>query len=201
MTSNPFWDERYAGATFKYGTDPNDFLRAHVADLPPGGEVLCLADGEGRNGVFLATQGFRVTGVDASAVGLAKSQQLAAQRGVQLTGHLVDLADWDLGEARWDTIVSIWAHLPAAIRAPLHPRIARALRPAGVLLFEHYHPNQLTYGTGGPPDATMMLTLAELHAAYPGWEPIHTFEGERDVQEGNGHSGPSYVTQAILRKP
>jgi hypothetical protein len=134
-------------------------------------------------------------------VGLAKAERLAAERGVPITTVVADLSVWDLGEARWDGVVSIWAHLPAPVRAALHPRLARALRPGGVLLLEHYHPRQLAYGTGGPPDATMMLTLAELDDAFAGWDRVHTFEGERIVIEGRGHGGKSYVTQAILRKP
>lgn len=198
-SSNP-WDARYSQAGFYYGTEPNEFLRAHASQLPAGGELLCLAEGEGRNGVFLAQQGFRVTGVDGSAVGLAKAQELARQRGVTLTVEQADLAAYDLGERRWSGVVSIWAHLPPALRASLHPRIARALRPGGVVLFEHYHPKQLGYGTGGPPDPAMMLTLEELLRDFAGLEVLHRFEGEREVREGGGHTGKSYVTQFIARR-
>jgi len=201
MLTPKFWDDRYGAAEYLYGTEPSDFLAERHSALPPGGEILCLADGEGRNGVYLATQGMRVTGVDSSAVGLAKAQRLAAERRVSLDTVVADLATWELGDARWDGIVSIWAHLPAPIRATLHPRIARALRPGGILLLEHYHPRQLGYGTGGPPDPTMMLTLEELDAAFPQWSRLHTFEGERVVVEGSGHGGKSYVTQAILKRP
>lgn len=201
MLTPKFWDDRYAGTDFVYGTEPSDFLAERCSALHAGGEVLCLADGEGRNGVFLAAKGMRVTGVDSSAVGLAKGARLAAERGVPYVTVEADLSVWDLGESRWDGVVSIWAHLPAPIRAKLHPRLARALRPGGVLLLEHYHPRQLGYGTGGPSDPTMMLTLDELLAAFPGWAREHTFEGERVVVEGSGHGGKSYVTQAILRKP
>jgi SAM-dependent methyltransferase len=201
MLTQKFWDDRYASAGYVYGTEPSDFLTERYSVLPARGDVLCLADGEGRNGVFLATKGMRVTGVDSSAVGLAKAERLAAERGVPYTTVLADLSVWDLGDARWDGIVSIWAHLPAPIRTTLHPRLARALRPGGVLLLEHYHPRQLSYGTGGPSDPTMMLTLDEFDQAFADWERLHTFEGERIVVEGSGHGGNSYVTQAILRKP
>jgi hypothetical protein len=134
-------------------------------------------------------------------VGLEKAQRLAAERRVPLATVVADLATWEIGEARWDGVVSIWAHLPASIRATLHPRLARGLRPGGVLLLEHYHPRQLDYGTGGPPDPTMMLTLEELDAGFPEWIRLHAFEGERVVIEGSGHGGKSYVTQAIFKKP
>lgn len=201
MLTPKFWDERYGAPAYLYGTEPSDFLAERYLALPPGGEVLCLADGEGRNGVFLSTRGMRVTGVDSSAVGLEKARRLAAERRVRLETVLADLATWELGDARWDGVVSIWAHLPAPIRATLQPRIARALRPGGVLLLEHYHPLQVGYGTGGPSDPTMLLTLEELIAAFPDWIRLHTFEGERVVVEGRGHGGNSYVTQAILKKP
>jgi SAM-dependent methyltransferase len=201
MLTTKFWDERYARKDYVYGTDPSDFLAEHWSKLPSGGEILCLADGEGRNGVFLATKGMRVTGVDSSAVGLEKARHLAAEREVPFQTVVADLGTWDVGEGRWDGIVSIWAHLPAPMRATLHPRLARALRPGGILLLEHYHPRQLGYGTGGPPDPTMMLTLEELEATFAGWSHLHAFEGERIVVEGQGHGGMSYVTQAIFEKP
>lgn len=201
MLTPKFWDDRYSSAAYLYGTEPSDFLLEKCSALPAGGEVLCLADGEGRNGVFLAMKGMRVTGVDSSAVGLAKAERLAAERGVPFTTVVADLSAWELGEERWDAVVSIWAHLPAPIRTGLHPRLARAIRPGGALLLEHYHPRQINYGTGGPADPTMMLTLEELDRAFAGWARVHTFEGERDVIEGSGHGGKSYVTQAILRKP
>jgi SAM-dependent methyltransferase len=201
MLTPKFWDDRYGTPDYLYGTEPSDFLAERWSTLLPGGEILCLADGEGRNGVFLATKGMRVTAVDSSVVGLAKAERLAAERGVPYDTVVADLGTWDVGDARWDGIVSIWAHLPAPLRATLHPRLARALRPGGVLLLEHYHPRQLGYGTGGPPDPTMMLTLEELEASFPGWIPLHTFEGERIVVEGSGHGGKSYVTQGILKKP
>jgi SAM-dependent methyltransferase len=201
MLTPEFWDERYGTPDYVYGTEPSDFLAEHWSRLPSGGAILCLADGEGRNGVFLATKGMRVTGVDSSSVGLEKAQQLATERGVSIQTVVADLGTWDLGDAHWDGIVSIWAHLPVPIRATLHPRIARALRPGGVLLLEHYHPRQIDYGTGGPPDPSMMLTLEELAASFAGWSHLHEFEGERMVVEGHGHGGKSYVTQAILEKP
>ncbi len=196
-----FWNDRYGGSEFLYGTEPNDFLREHLSLLPPGGEVLCLAEGEGRNAVFLAERGLRVMGVDGSSVGLDKARRLAAARGVRIETEVCDLANWDLGRSRWDAVVSIWAHLPAEVRARLHPRIATALRPRGVVLFEHYHPEQIGKGTGGPPDPAMMLTLDELRGAFSGFEELVAVEREREVREGTGHRGPSHVTQFVAVAP
>ena len=198
-TPNP-WDTRYAGDAFMYGTAPNDFLRERVGALPAAGKVLCLAEGEGRNAVFLAEQGFQVTGVDGSRVGLEKAKRLAQQRGVKLETIVADLRDFDLGVARWDAIVSIWCHVPPDLRAALHPKIVAALAPGGVFLLEHYHPRQLGYGTGGPPDAKLLVTRADLERDFAGLEVLHAYEGERDVQEGSGHAGKSYVTQFLARR-
>lgn len=200
VPKNP-WDERYAGDRFFYGDQPNDFLRAKADVIRSGGDVLCLAEGEGRNGVFLATRGLQVTGVDGSAVGLAKARKLAEARGTSLHTIVADLRDYDPGEARWDAIVSIWCHLPPPLRDAIHPRLVRALKPGGVVLFEHYHPTQVGRGTGGPPDPSMMITLDELRRAFAGFEVLHAFEGERDVREGGGHTGLSVVTQFVACKP
>ena len=194
------WDSRYGAESFFYGSEPNDFLREKAPLLAAGSDVLCLAEGEGRNAVFLATLGHRVTGVDASPVGLAKAQRLAAERGTTLTTEVADLADFDLGDARWDAVVSIWCHLPAAMRPSMHGRIARAMRTGGLVLFEHYHPRQLDYRTGGPPDAAMLLTLDELRRDFSGFDVVHAWEGERPIVEGTGHKGTSYVTQFVARK-
>jgi SAM-dependent methyltransferase len=198
-TSNP-WDARYEGAQFMYGTEPNDFLRERVGALPVGGTVLCLAEGEGRNAVFLAQHGFNVTGVDGSTVGLAKAQRLARERGVTIQTVVADLRDYDPGVAQWDAVVSIWCHLPPTLRATLNPRVVAALKPNGVLLLEHYHPRQVTYGTGGPPDAALLVTREALEHDFAQLSPIYAFEGERVVHEGHGHEGNSFVTQFLARR-
>ena len=200
MSSGNIWDSRYAGDAFMYGTAPNDFLREQVGVLPAGGRVLCLAEGEGRNAVFLAERGFVVTGVDGSKVGLEKAQKLAAQRGVKLETIVADLREFELGTAKWDAIVSIWCHVPPDLRASLHPKIVAALEPGGVLLLEHYHPKQLGYGTGGPPDAKLLVTRADLEHDFATLKVLHAFEGERDIHEGSGHAGTSFVTQFIARR-
>ncbi|MCP5141640.1 MAG: class I SAM-dependent methyltransferase [Gammaproteobacteria bacterium] len=194
------WDERYASAEYVYGTEPNDFLREAVGQLPVG-DVLCLADGEGRNGVWLAGQGFRVTSVDASMVGLGKTRALAESRGVSLTTVHADLAEFDLGAGRWDAVVSIFCHLPPPLRRDVHARVVAALKPGGVLLLEAYHPEQLNFATGGPPVADLMMRLADLRAELPGLEVLHAVETERDVIEGAGHWGRGAVVQFIARKP
>jgi hypothetical protein len=191
------WDERYGTARYFYGTEPNDFLRERFTAIRGGGDVLCLAEGEGRNAVFLAQQGLRVVALDQSAVGLKKAEQLAIDRGVRVETVVADLSSYRIEPARWDGIVSIWCHLPAALRAAVHGQVVAGLTVGGVFLLEAYTPAQLRYGTGGPQTADLMPTLAELRRELAGLEFVHAVERERVVHEGEGHTGLSAVVQVV----
>lgn len=194
------WDERYAEPGFAYGTAPNDFLAQNAGRLPAGGNILSLAEGEGRNAVFLARRGFRVTAVDSSAVGLGKASQLAAQWGVDIETIVADLATFELGSNRWDGIVSIWCHVSSTVRTRLHAAVVAALRPGGVLLLESYNPKQLEYKTGGPPNVDFLTTQAELERTLRGLKFVSCEEKTREVQEGRYHNGTSAVVQLIACK-
>jgi SAM-dependent methyltransferase len=202
MSDQPgnMWDQRYNGADYLFGTAPNDFLATAVQDLTPG-KTLCLADGEGRNGVFLAGRGHHVTSLDASTVGLEKAQLLATQRSVSLETRLADLTTEDLGDGTWDLIVSIFFHLPGPERRALHQRIVRALRPGGCIVLEAYTPAQLGFKTGGPSRQEMLMTLPLVLEDFSGLQVIHGLELERDIVEGAGHVGRSAVVQLIAEKP
>jgi SAM-dependent methyltransferase len=163
--------------------------------------VLCLAEGQGRNAVFLATLGLEVTAVDQSAVGLACAEQLAARNCVAIQTAVADLGGYDLGEERWGAIVSIFAHVPAAVRKALHGRIAAALKPGGLFLLEAYRPEQLGLGTGGPQNPALMMSLAELGEELTGLEWLTGEEVEREIHEGLYHNGLSRTIQLIARKP
>jgi SAM-dependent methyltransferase len=195
------WNERYAETFASYGTKPNDFLH-EVADRIPDGPVLCLAEGEGRNAVFLAEKGHAVTAVDLSDVGLANAAKLAAERGVEITTVLADLADYDPGEACWAGIVSIWAHVPPAVRTRLHAACVRALRPGGALVLEAYTPRQLDRpGKGGPSSAALLMTPDDLREELSGLRFERCGEVDRDVAEGRYHQGPSTTVQVLAFKP
>lgn len=196
------WDERYAEPGYAYGVEPNQFLQ-EVAEryLPASGRVLCLAEGEGRNAVFLAERGFDVTAVDSSAVGLDKAQRLANERKVELKTVVADLRDFPLGVGAWDGIVSIWCHLPSKLRADLHARAVEALKPGGVFLLEAYSPEQLRYGTGGPGHVDLLVSLDALLGELRGLETVRAESLVRHVSEGKYHEGPSAVVELIARKP
>lgn len=197
------WDERYATPDYAYGTEPNDFLKESCHKIPAhsGSKVLCLAEGEGRNAVFLAEQGFEVTAVDLSSVGLKKAQELAKSRQVSIQTEVANLADYDLGEAQWDAIISIWCHVPPQLRASLHQKVEQALKPGGVLILEAYRPDQIHLGTGGPQNAELTMSLDSLKAELPRLEHEYLCEVDRDVAEGKFHLGKSAVVQLIARKP
>lgn len=194
------WDERYSAKGYVYGTEPNGFLAAK-ADLLPAGRVLCLGEGEGRNAVWLAEQGFEVTAVDASAVGLHKARALAAERGVRITTVHADLADFVIEPDAWDGMVSIFCHLPPALRAQVHRRCVAGLRPGGVLLLEAYTPDQVGRGTGGPPTVELMMDARTLRLELAGLEFLELSETEREIHEGVFHNGVGAVVQLVGRKP
>ncbi len=193
------WDERYGADDWVFGTEPNDFLRDVATRVQPG-RALCLAEGEGRNAVFLASLGFDVHSIDLSPVGVAKTQRLADERSVTVHAQVGDLSEADLGVAAWDLIVSIFAHLPPSVRAPLHRRVVDALAPGGLLVLEAYTPAQIGRGTGGPPVAELTMTVDALESELAGLEFEHAIETERDVVEGRGHSGRAAVVQVVARK-
>lgn len=194
------WDARYSGAEYVYGTAPNDFLASVAAQIPKG-RVLSLAEGEGRNAVYLAGLGYKVLAVDASAVGLGKAQRLAEERGVAIETRRADLADFAIEPDNWDAVISIFCHLPSAVRADLHRKVVAGLRPGGVFILEAYTPAQLKLKTGGPPTEDLLMTLSALKRELKGLRFIHAQELERNVIEGQLHTGRGAVVQVVAVKP
>lgn len=193
------WNERYAGDDYVYGTEPNSFLAEHAKLL--AGPVLSLGEGEGRNAVFLASLGLEVLGVDLSEVGLAKAQKLAAAKGVSIRTAVTDLATYDPPPNSFGAVISIFAHLPGAIRARLYPQIERSLKPGGILLLEAYTLAQLPKTAGGPKDPDMLMSAAGLRREFAHLEVVLARELDRDVKEG-GHrlGGVGSVVQFIARR-
>lgn len=192
------WDQRYAVNEYIYGTEPNSFLAEHAEML--SSPVLSLAEGEGRNGVFLALLGLKVHGVDGSNVGLAKAQALARSKGVEIQTEVADLGIFEPAANYYGSVVSISAHLPSAIREKLYPLVERCLKPGGIILLEGYSEDQLARDTGGPKDADMLMTRDKIEREFPNCEPILLRELEREVCEGTYHTGVASVVQFIGRK-
>ena len=195
------WEERYGAEAFAYGTAPNEFLEENI-DALPHGAVLCLAEGEGRNAVFIASTGRSVSSIDLSPAGVAKTLRLASERGVTVQAAIGDLATADLGTNSVDAVVSIFAHVPSAVRIEITSRrVVEALRPGGVILLEAYTPGQIGRTTGGPQVEDLTMSLAQLREELAPMEFLHGVELERSVVEGLFHTGLGAVVQVIARKP
>ncbi len=200
MTGPLDWDVRYAEPELAYGHDPNRFLE-QVADQIPPGPVLCLAEGQGRNAVFLARRGHSVTAVDQSAVGLARARDLAASAGVVIEPVVADLADFRIEPGVWSAIVAIFAHLPPPLRRRVHRAAVAGLAPGGCFGLEAYTPARAALGTGGPRVPELLMSRAELMGELGGLEFLVAREIERDVHEGRYHNGRSAVVQILARRP
>lgn len=196
------WNQRYIGDDYLFGKEPNAFLASQQARFQPGMQVLAVADGEGRNGVWLAQQGAKVLAVEASPRAVEKARQLAAERGVSLTHECADLLQWDWGCERFDAIVAIFIQFAApAQRARLFAGMRQALKPGGLLLLEGYRLEQLAYGTGGPKDPENLYTAALLREAFADLEILHLAEYDAPIEEGSGHRGMSALVDLVARKP
>jgi cyclopropane fatty-acyl-phospholipid synthase-like methyltransferase len=199
--STDFWNSRYAEPGYAYGTEPNAFLVAQKKYLKPGGKALAVADGEGRNGVWLAQQGLDVLSVDASEVGLRKTQELAADRGVAIRTEKVDLTTWQWPEQKYDVVVAVFIHFPPEVRARMHRSMFEALKPGGVLIIEAFTPEQLKYKSGGPTVAEMLYTADMLRIDFAGGEILLIEELVTELAEGKYHRGPGAVVRLVLRRP
>jgi 2-polyprenyl-3-methyl-5-hydroxy-6-metoxy-1,4-benzoquinol methylase len=198
MTAD-YWNQRYSESGFAYGTEPNEFLKSVHASIPKG-KLLSLAEGEGRNAVFLATLGCNVTAVDCSAVGMQKAKQLALSHGVDLKTIVSDLNDFDIEPDYWEGIISIFCHQPKPLRKKLHHAVVRGLKPNGVFILEAYSPKQLQFNTGGPKDENLLMTLNDVKNELSGLSFEIAKETERDVREGMYHNGKSSVIQIVAKK-
>lgn len=195
------WNERFAAPGYRFGTAPNRFLESQKHRLMKGQRALAVADGEGRNGVWLARQGLQVTSVDISPVGQAKARALAKEAGVAMEIVEADLAAWAWPAAAYDVVVAIFIQFaPPPVRAKIFAAMQAALKPGGLLILEGYRPKQLDYGTGGPPVAENMYTRELLESAFAGMDVLHLAEYDAEIAEGSGHKGMSALIDFVARK-
>lgn len=197
-----YWDERYGGDDYVFGTAPNRFLARHAGLIAPGACVFLPGDGEGRNGVFLAGGGAVVTSMDLSPVGADKARRLAASQGVALEVVVGDIADWPWPEAAYDAVAAIFIQFaPPALRDRIFAGIRRSLKPGGLALVHGYTPKQLEFRTGGPSVLEQFYTEAMLREAFAGFEILELRSYEDVLDEGTAHSGPSALIDLVARKP
>ncbi len=196
------WNERYTRDDYLFGTEAAAFLVAKSDLLQPGLTALVVADGEGRNSVFAAERGVSVTAMDASTVGTAKAKRLAKNRGVSIDFHVADIHDWDWAVRTYDLVICIFIQfLGPDDRTSVFAEMQRALRPGGRLLLHGYRPEQLDYGTGGPPVAENMYTEDILRAAFADLEIEELRSYDAEISEGTGHVGMSALIDFVGRKP
>ncbi len=195
------WNERYSDPGFLFGEEPADFLVREAPRLDAGSHVLCVADGEGRNSVYLAGLGHRVTAFDASEVAVGKARGLAERRAAEAAFHVSGVEAWDWSQAH-DAVVAIFVQFAGPeLRDRMFRWFRQAVRPGGLLLLHGYAPRQVDYGTGGPPHAENMYTLDLLERAFAGWEFLRLADYDADIDEGPGHSGRSALVDLVARKP
>jgi len=195
------WNRRYAGAEFLFGTEPNAWLREHTGSLPAGGRILSVADGEGRNSVWLARRGFQVDAFDLADRAVEKARVFALSAGVSVNFTLADVDGFAWPEAAYDGVAAIFVQFAdPSTRARLFERIVRSLKPGGVLVLQGYTPKQLDYRTGGPPILSHLYTRALLESAFADLEIIALQEYEADVREGQGHHGQSALIGLVARR-
>jgi SAM-dependent methyltransferase len=195
------WNKRFAGEDFLFGTAPNEWLREQAGVWAAGQSVLCVADGEGRNSVWLAGRGLQVDAFDIAEVGVAKARKLAAQQGVQVDFQVADCDGFAWPQAAYDGVAAIFIQFAdPALRERLFARMQQCLKPGGVLVLQGYTPKQLEYRTGGPPLASHLYTEAMLREAFAGMDILTLREYEADVAEGSGHHGRSALIGLVARR-
>ena len=203
MSDSPqeFWNDRYKTDEFIFGREPNAFVKSQAHLFKPGMKVLSIADGEGRNGVFVARQGADVLAVDFSDAALEKAQGLADEFGADITFQQQDVYQWFGEEEAYDIVLAIFIQFaPPEKRTILFNNIKKMVKPGGLIVMEGYRPEQLEYKTGGPPQAENMYTRSLLEEAFSDFDIIHLEEHDSIVDEGKGHSGKSALIDLIARR-
>ncbi len=195
------WNKRFAADGYLFGTEPNAWLREHAGAWTPGQRVLCVADGEGRNSVWLAQRGLQVDAFDIAEVGVAKALRLAAERGVSVDFLVADCDGFAWPEAHYDGVAAIFVQFAdPALRERLFANMQRCLKPGGTLLLQGYTPRQLEYRTGGPPLLSHLYTAPMLREAFAAMDIVELRDYEADVAEGSGHRGRSALVGLVARR-
>lgn len=195
-----FWEERYSEDGLAYGEEPNVFLTEVIDQVPARGKILVVGDGEGRNGVWLATKGYKVTSVDYSPVAISKIEKFAKKCDVKVNTVCADLNEWDWPEAEFDAVVAIYVHFPSEARAKLHQKMLDALKPGGKIIMEAFNKSQLDYPSGGPPVIDMLFSEQELKDDFSKANIAELYEKIVYLNEGKYHVGDGAVVRLIAEK-
>jgi cyclopropane fatty-acyl-phospholipid synthase-like methyltransferase len=200
--ANPqkMWDEKYSDAEPLYGEEPNAFLAAQSARFGAGMKLLVPGDGYGRNGIWLARQGFQVHTVDLSPVGVERARKTAKAAGVEMKIECADLGTWEWPVDKFDGVFAIFLHLPEELRKRVHAGMLRSLKPGGLVILQAFHTEQLRHSSGGPKQTELLYTAVMLRQDFAGAEVMELEEKETEIREGHKHSGLAAVVQGVFRK-
>ena len=194
------WEQRYAADEYAYGEEPNAFFKACLDRLPAPGRLLLPGEGEGRNAVYAARRGWKIDAFDFSTAGRDKALRLAQRHGVHINYEVADYESARIEPEAYDAVALIFTHKPESIRRPVHRQLASALKPGGQLFLEAYSKDQLTYGTGGPPNEQFLYTLEDLREDFSELEIIELEKVEAEIYEGRYHTGLASVVRLFARR-
>lgn len=198
--SKDHWDNSFSEEDYVYGEEPNDFIREQAERLPEHARISAFAEGEGRNAVYLAGLGYKVTAYDQSEVGLQKACQLAERLNVRIETAAMDLTkEWVPAESA-DAAIMVFGHVPKKSQPFLFENLMQSVRPGGYLLFEVYSERQLEYGTGGPKEVKSLYDPADLLKWLGPHDILHFYYGEAVRHEGKRHTGTGHVIQGVIKK-
>lgn len=203
------WNHRYRQSDgLLFGDAPNDWLAANAHSLPSAANLLCLADGEGRNSTWLAAAGHRVSAFDISSVAIERLNALAAARGVTVAARVASIQDWvdetcsSQAQPHLDAIIAVFIQFAdPVLRKRLFAAIAVALKPGGILIIEGYGQRQLDYATGGPRVIENLYESSLMASSFAGWATLASRDTDKLLAEGSAHAGRSHLISAVLRKP
>lgn len=199
MTKN-HWDQSFSNSEYIYGKEPNIFIQKMSDIIPTNAHIACLAEGEGRNAVYLAEQGHEVVAYDQSQVGLKKAQKLAEQRGVQIQTNLMDLTKEHLPEGHFDASILVFGHVSKNDQTFLFENMFKSVKSGGLIIFEVYSKRQIEYKTGGPGNVEALYDAGQLLKVAEQYEVLHFYYGEAERFEGINHTGLCHIIQVAVRK-
>lgn len=191
------WDERYSREEYAYGEEPNLFFKTCLGQIPQPGRLLLPAEGEGRNAVYAARQGWKVDAFDISSVGRNKALRLAARHGVHINYQVADYESARIEGGAYDAVALIFAHVHESKRSSVHQRLASALAAGGRMIVEAYSKEQLSYGTGGPPAEALLYALDDLREDFANLEMLQLQKTEAEIHEGQYHHGLASVIRLV----
>ena len=201
MTEQVYWENRFSSEAYVFGREPNAFLASQAQRLLPGMVALVPADGEGRNSVWLAEQGLKVTATDFSETGIAKAQKLASERGVTVNSVLEDISQRVWEPEAFDVVAAIFIQFAGPkLRRDIFDGMKKTLKPGGLLILQGYGPKQIEYGTGGPRVPENLYTRELLESAFQDLEILHLEEHDSVLNEGAGHHGVSALINLVAQK-